>query len=66
MYKALKIKKIFSIVFIALLFLMPVSPVFAQTTVYDFSDEAQAKFDSQINSVNSLNKISSSTSSPSK
>ena len=46
---ALRRNKILSIILIALVFLMPLLPACSVENNYDFSDEAQAKFDAQTN-----------------
>lgn len=40
-------KKIISVFLMALIFLMPLLPAYSTENTYDFSDEAQAKFDAQ-------------------
>lgn len=42
-------KKLFSIILVMAFFSMPSIPVFCNEIIYDFSDEAQAKFDAQAN-----------------
>ena len=42
-------KKLFSIILVLAFFSMPIIPVYCTEIIYDFSDEAQAKFDAQAN-----------------